>query len=105
MKNISTFFKTINKILLWFLILLCVLATTGLLNFGLGLGNMVYVLLIIGLTLIHIYLTRYLSKKNINDYWILIILAISLFCILIVYKSTIGRGPEYDWNGKIFYVK
>lgn len=97
--------KIVNKISLWLLSGLSVLTTFGLLNFGHGLGNIVYILPIILLTIGHIIITRRLNRNNNDDYWLPIIIASLVICFCIIYKATIGRGPEFSWDGNIFFIK
>jgi hypothetical protein len=94
--------KTINIILLSFLILLLLLTLTGKLTFGHGLGDLFYVVLIAFIVLIHFTITLILRKKKIEKYWLSIIIASSTVCFLVVYETTIGRGAEHTWNGKVF---
>ncbi len=77
----------------------------GLLNFGHGLGNIVYFPPIIIFTILHILLTRKLTKRNNNLYWFPMIIIFSIICILIIYKATLGRGGEFSWNGDILFIK
>ncbi len=105
MKDYSGKLKLVNRIFLWMLMVLCVLTIIGLLNFGHGLGNIIYLPPIFLATIAHIFITRRLIKKNNNNYWLPIIIFISLICIGIIYKSTIGRGGEFAWNGEIFFIK
>lgn len=95
--------KLLNKIILYLLITLCILVILGLLNFGHGLGNILYFPPIILATLFHIFLTRRLIKRNNNTFWFPLILIFSIICTLIIYKSTFGRGGEFSWNGDIFF--
>ena len=97
--------KVLNKITLWTLIGLCFLVIIGLLNFGRGLGNIIYFPPIILTTVGHILITSRLTKRNNNKYWLPIIITSSIISLVIIYKSTIGRGPEFDWNGEIFFIK
>ncbi len=97
--------KLLNKIVLYILISLCVLVIMGLLNFGHGLGNILYFPPIIIATILHILLTRILIKRNNNPYWFPIIFIFSIICMLIIYKATYGRGGEFSWNGDIFFIK
>jgi hypothetical protein len=95
--------KLLNKIVLYTLIGICILVIMGLLNFGHGLGNIVYFPPIILFTILHIFLTRRLMKRNNNLYWFPIIFTSSIVCILIIYKATFGRGGEFSWNGDILF--
>ena len=75
----------------------------GLLNFGHGLANIVYFPPIILFTILHIFLTRRLIKRNNNLHWFPIIFISSIVCILIIYKATFGRGGEFSWNGDVLF--
>lgn len=94
--------KILNQIILWILIVLCILTLSGLFNFGHGLGNIFFFPPIILATVVHFFVTRILTRKSNNNYWLLIISICTLICIGIIYKATIGRGPEFSWNGEIF---
>ncbi|MCD0456973.1 hypothetical protein LPB85_16105 [Chryseobacterium sp. LC2016-27] len=97
--------KTINTIVLRVLIALCILTLIGLLNFGHGLGNIIYFPPIILATLFHFLITRRLNKKNNDKYWLPIIIISSLICLSIIYNTTLGRGGEFAWDGRIFFIK
>lgn len=97
--------KIANKIVLWILIGLCFLTVIGLLNFGHGLGNIIYYPPIILATIGHIIITIRLTKKANNKFWLPIILISIIISLSIIYKSTIGRGAEFSWNGEIFFIK
>lgn len=103
MESTRNSWKTLNKIMLWILVSLCVLSTIGLLNFGHGLGNIFFIFPIILCTLTHAIITSYSLKRGENSFWIPMIFFFGIICILIVYKSTVGRGPEFRWNGIVFY--
>lgn len=97
--------NTINKIVLCLLISLCILTTIGLLNFGHGLGNIIYIPPIILITIGQIVITKLLIKRKNNKYWILLIIVNLVVIGYIIYKSTIGRGAEFSWDGDLFYIK
>lgn len=97
--------KKLNSIVLWILIGICILTILGLLNFGHGLGNIVYFPPIILATLVHIFITRRLNKKNNNKYWLPLIIINSIICLSIIYYATLGRGGEFSWDGRMFFVK
>jgi heme O synthase-like polyprenyltransferase len=97
--------KLLNKIVLYTLIGICILVIMGLLNFGHGLGNILYFPPIIIATILHILLTRKLIKRNNNSYWFPLIFIFSIVCILILYKATFGRGGEFSWNGDVLFIK
>lgn len=87
--------KKLNKILLYFLFLLCILVIIGLLNFGHGLADIVLIAPVILLALIHLSLTMYLSKKRNDRFWLPMVIFSAITCIYIIYKSTIGRVPNF----------
>lgn len=97
--------KQINKIVLGTLIGLCILSTIGLLNFGHGLGDIVYIVPIILTTITHLVLTIVSSKRNYNGFYVPASIIFGLLCCLIFYKATIGRGGEFSWDGSIFFLK
>ena len=97
--------KLLNKIVLYTLIGICILVIMGLLNFGHGLGNILYFPPIIIATILHILLTRRLIKRNDNSYWFPLIFIFSIVCISILYKATFGRGGEFSWNGDLLFIK
>ncbi|MCD1116755.1 hypothetical protein [Chryseobacterium turcicum] len=97
--------KRINTFILRLLIGLCILTLIGLLNFGHGLGNIIYFPPIILATVAHILITRRLNKKNNDKYWFPLILINSIICLSIIYYATLGRGGEFNWDGRIFFIK
>jgi hypothetical protein len=97
--------KRLNKITLCLLSVLCILSITGYLNFGHGLGNLFLILPVILLTLLHLFITLYLLRKKDNSLWLPMILFFGITCFYIIYKSTLGRGGEFAWDGNIFFVK
>jgi predicted permease len=105
MADKSTILKIINKTVLWLLIVLCILTTIGLLNFGYGLGNIIYILPIILIMIAQVIITRRLYKQGNDKYWIPLIVFNAIVCIYIIYNATIGRGSEFSWDGDIFFVK
>jgi hypothetical protein len=96
--------RQINKIVLGILIVLCTLSTIGLLNFGHGLGNVAYVVPTILATITHLALTVLSSKRNYNGFYIPASIIFGLICCYIIYKSTLGRGSEYSWNGNVLFL-
>lgn len=97
--------KKLNRIVLWILIGICILTIVGLLNFGHGLGNIIYFPPIILATVAHIVITRRLNRKNNNKYWLPLIMISSLISLTIVYYATLGRGGEFSWDGRVFFIK
>jgi hypothetical protein len=71
-------------------------------SFGMGLGDIFAYGLMFILVLIHsiILLTNW-RKSNSTQMAMTVFFALAWTFIL--FKATIGRGPEYRWNGNIFY--
>ena len=97
--------KVINRIAFCLLIVICIMTTIGILNFGYGFGNVIYIFSVILLTTLHFFITRRLELINDDNYWKIIVFFVLVLCIGIVYKTTIGRGSEFAWNGDIFFIK
>jgi|GEM_PF-2269445 len=96
--------KTSNKVVLGFLILICGLGTFYKhISFGLGLGDMVGYFVLYSGTLLHLILTITSRKQGAERHFILNFIFL-LFTILIILKATIWRGSEYKWNGSVFYL-
>jgi len=96
--------KIANLIVLGLLLLLCGLGTFYKhISFGLGLGDVLGYLVLYAGTLIHLILTFSIRKKESIAHSVLA-LAFSIFTVLVTLNATIWRGPEYRWNGSIFYL-
>lgn len=76
-------------------------------NFGNGLGDLMYVYLIIGLVIIFIivkyFINRIADYKRKIRFNVFTILTLIFITIQITYAFTYGRGVLYPWNGEIFY--
>lgn len=96
--------KVFNLIVLGLLIIISLLGTFYKhISFGLGLGDIFgYLILYIG-TLTHLILTIVSRKKGKTRHIILALIFLA-FTVLISLNATIWRGPEYSWNGSIFYL-
>jgi hypothetical protein len=94
----------------WFLSLLIVLITTLSLTekigFGNGLGDIIFIMGIIGCLIaslsINVYFTKYKTKTKGSKVLNLTTWFLTLIIIYYIYSFTIGRGMEYQWNGEIF---
>lgn len=97
--------KGVNFLIVIFLILICLLGTFYKhISFGLGLGDIIFGYIpLYFITITHIYLTIILRKKGTKTFILLssIFLTLTLFICL---KATLWRGPQYRWNGNIFYI-
>ncbi len=94
--------QVISKWLLGFLICLSVLVFVGVLNFGHGLGNVIYYLPILICDIVFVLTLQIFIKKKYNQFWSLYIFMLLLVCVAICYKATFGRGPEFPWVGTVF---
>ena len=103
MDKIKSFMKILNAILLLLLALFTVMAFNSIIVFGHGLGDIIYTMAAgFSLLLMLLFFIIVVYKKLSNSHYII---AVSLFLILLSFclKATVFRGPEYLWNGKIFY--
>jgi hypothetical protein len=71
-------------------------------SFGMGLGDLIAYGLMYAIVLIHSIATLTNWKKS-RTTQIVMTLFFALTWTFVSFKATIGRGPEYRWNGKIFY--
>lgn len=96
--------KIFNLIVLGLLITISLLGTFYKhISFGLGLGDIFgYIILYIG-TLTHL-ISTIISRKKGETRHIILTLIFLAFTVLISLNATIWRGPEYSWNGSIFYL-
>ncbi len=81
------------------LFLIIVLTYYGLMTFGHGLGDLVYVIALCVFVLGNTILTIIAKDKVFLT--ILLIISASVLCGTI-WSTTIGRGVEYRWNGNVF---
>ncbi len=83
------------------------LAIIGVINFGHGLGNLVYILFLGLVVITQLILTAIINRKSTDNSkytWLLILATIFLaIAAQITWEFTFGRGAEYKWNGYIFY--
>ena len=95
----------INWLILVYLISIVILAINGKITFGHGLGDLFYILGIslgiLAQLILNLIFSRkkFLSKRDQSN-WIIGILFLGI-AILVTYEFTLGRGPEYKWNGEI----
>jgi len=75
---------------------------SGKIAFGNGLGD-VFIYLLLAVCIVVVFLVkRHLSKpENLGKDFLLLIL-VGFIMIGFTLKMTVGRGPEYPWNGKLF---
>ncbi len=100
----DAFWKFVNGFILFFLILLCFLGTFYRhISFGWGLGDILGYLILYGGTFVHLIATILSYKKGKHLH---LVLSLGSFAFLswVVLSATIWRGPEYRWNGSLFYL-
>src|ERR1035437_9351421 len=93
-----------NLVVLGLLIIICLLGTFYKhISFGAGLGDIFGYLFLYFTTLVHLVITVLSRKKGDRryKYFTIIFLVLMIFICL---KATFGRGPEYPWDGNIFYM-
>jgi len=81
------------------------LTFNGNLNFGNGLGDLVYVYVAGGMSIINFILLLTL-RKSLSKNKLLLIVFIGLNCAVLLYLTysfTLGRGIEQPWDGTIFF--
>jgi hypothetical protein len=96
--------KYIYWLFIFWSIIILILAFSGYIVFGHGLGDVLYYLIIIVFLIIVTILRTILLKKWNSKYKFIIIILIALFVTYITVKATVLRGPEYPWNGRMFKV-
>lgn len=84
-----------------------ILVWSGKLTFGLGLGDLAYALPLTFATLLYGGLVSRAWKnesvrKNRCNGPVILLTAMILHSYF-VYHLTVGRGPEYPWNGNLFF--
>lgn len=89
-------------ILLGIFILFSANGVIGRLAFGYGLGDLFYLLILWGITII--YLIAFLINRNKSKRLLVTNLIFTIPLIWIILMATIWRGSEYSWNGEIFYI-
>jgi membrane protein CcdC involved in cytochrome C biogenesis len=99
------------KIYIWALTIYFLLIIAGIflgkIAFGHGSGDLLF-LVIIGFVFIA-YLIWTISyykrpKFKVNKQSLVLPLVLfTLIALLLTYKFTLGRGPEFLWNGQVFY--
>ena len=92
-----------NRILFSFFLILSFLASTGKLAFGHGLGDLSYFIFLWLMTIAYGIWLIFLQRMKDSYMSIGGIIIFSLVFIILVYSMTVGRGPEYRWNGDVFY--
>lgn len=73
----------------------------GKLTFGYGLADLYYIGLFIFFFLSTIILSILVRKNGL--YRVAIVIAMLVLILITVLQLTIYRGPEYNWNGSLFY--
>lgn len=97
MTNKTQIFNLLNWTVFLIGTVLTYLTLMGKTRFGHGLGDVFYHISLPLLVLINFVIITVLKKHN---KWI-VLLVFSLLYAYFIYKMTLGRGPEYSWNGEI----
>ncbi|GAB5556351.1 MAG: hypothetical protein SchgKO_05640 [Schleiferiaceae bacterium] len=95
----NTPWKKANLVVLSLLIIICLM---GNITFGHGLGDVFYHLILYLVTGIHLILTLVLQGRGKLRYALMTI-GFAFFGIYMGLEATLYRGPEYPWNGSLFY--
>lgn len=98
-------FKGILLFSICFFVVVILLSFGGMLGFGYGLGDLKYdfylIILTIGLIIAY-FLLKSIDFQNKIGIGIAGITVLFIFITLTMYLFTIGRGPEFKWDGYIF---
>lgn len=100
MEKSNVILKRVSQLILIYLIFLSI-ASFGILRFGHGMGDGLYNIIIWVATLVFVLINWKIRNRDSSDRWGQVIMW-GLFSIMITYKATLGRGPEYPWNGDFF---
>lgn len=96
-----------NLIILTYLLLITLLTGSGKLAFGHGLGDLIYLIISVILSSTQLLILAILIRKKSNPFHEIQYYYIGSFFLIaalyLTWKFTFGRGPEYIWNGNIFY--
>ena len=103
----------ISKIFNWtvwvYLVLIFILTFKGRIYFGYGLGDVFYFLMIGLIAFVHLIFNlvigiRRFKKDKRQIYWATGIF-FGIVAVIFTILFTVGRGPEYRWNGDILVTK
>ena len=94
--------KYYGTILIGILVFLSVNGMGGRLAFGYGLGDLLYLLILWGITIVYVIL--FLVTRNKSDAKLIINVIFTIPVVWIILMATVWRGVEYSWNGEIFYT-
>jgi hypothetical protein len=99
--------RILSWLLLFYQVLIILLTLNSTITFGHGLGDLgiilVYGIIILFLGIFNIIAIKKDSQDDSKTPLYLSITFCSIAAIVLTYYFTIGRGPEYPWNGKVFY--
>ena len=86
-------------------VLLMFFVLDGRIYFGHGLGDVFYLILLGVLVILQLLLSIWTVIKGKINYAKVIGISYLVIYSLFFYKMTLGRGPEYKWNGEVFINK
>lgn len=76
----------------------------GLIAFGHGFGDVVYLLLSIFICMLFAGFYPYIGSSGFGNWYLPLSILITMSFILLCLKATVFRGPEYSWKSHgIFY--
>lgn len=106
MNKLDRIGKLVNWIVFAYLLGISILPWMGRLRYGNGLGDVYFVILTSGFTIIHllilvifIHARRGPVEKGIS---LLIGILFLLLAVAFTYQFTVGRGVESPWDGNVF---
>ena len=99
--HVVTIFTTV------FLVGVVLLNWTGKVKFGLGLGDIVYLIIIVaiivGVAIFYFRSLRLYDENIVSSHDIYLILVCAFIVVFICLKLTVLRGPAAPWDGTIFF--
>jgi uncharacterized membrane protein YkvI len=109
MDKIKKVVRIINWIIFFYLIGITLLVILGALSYGRGLEDLFYILGTFASALVHLMiLLSYIYQKDKSterDTALLISILFLLVSVSFTYQFTLGRGPEWKWDGNVFCRK
>jgi hypothetical protein len=95
--------RILNGIVLTYFTTLLLLELVGHITFGHGLGDLYYLIFVASAVAAHSITTLILHRQRLSEHWFMVTAVVFLLLVIFVtYKFTLGRGPEYKWDGNVF---
>lgn len=87
-------------------VIFILLFVSGFISFGHGMGDVIYACyVVVFFILISLVRYRVLGRRKSLVMECIFSCVIALFIGYVLLELTLFRGPEYIWNGRVFYYK